>query len=144
MIFSFVYLKIGHFFHKPQFWLIMFFWLFSKLNIKMSYTYRNFATKISFKKGFLKSFLIHPLIAFNNGRTVVELCWLKQNLVEQNVRLGWCWVVIWQFTFVQLELSTQHHTTPHSKFLLILYNAMNFTKIQYMSYELLHEKKLIT
>ena len=36
----------------------------------MSYTYRNFATKISFKKGFLNSFLIHPLITFNNGRTV--------------------------------------------------------------------------
>ena len=38
----------------------------------MSYTYRNFATNINFKKGFLQSFLIDPLIAFNNGRTVSQ------------------------------------------------------------------------
>ena len=36
----------------------------------MSYTHRNFATKISFKKGFLKSFLVHPLIAFNKEHIV--------------------------------------------------------------------------
>ena len=44
--------------------------LFSKLNIEMSYTYRIFATKIIFKQDFIESFLIHPLIAFNNEHTV--------------------------------------------------------------------------
>ena len=76
-----LYLKIGHFFHIPQFLRKMFFWLFSKLNIKMSYTYRNFATKISFKKGFLKSFLKHPLIAFNNGRTEVQFWSVKLKML---------------------------------------------------------------
>ena len=71
-----LFLKIGHFFQIPQFLRKIFFWLFSKLNIKMSYPYRNFATKISFIKGFLKSFIIHPLIAFTKGHTVLLLIYL--------------------------------------------------------------------
>ena len=65
-----LYLKNGHFFHIPQFLRKKFFYLFLKLNIKMSYIYRNFVTKINCKKAFLKSFLINPLIAFNKERTV--------------------------------------------------------------------------
>ena len=37
----------------------------------MPYPYKTFATTIRFKKGFLKSFIIHPLIAFTKEHPVV-------------------------------------------------------------------------
>ena len=49
-VYIFTHIRKLHVFpHIPQFCWKMLFWLFSKLNIKMSYPYRNFATKIIFK-----------------------------------------------------------------------------------------------